>query len=205
MMTTVTEIRLPGRFCLRIEWLIVRAYIPTTLTIIRFFSPAYLFPLLLNGHPFYFTAVATLSALTDWLDGDLARRWRCESERGAELDIYADKVLCWTLMGAVLSTPDGWSHWVPIAILLVYHTVVIVMRVVGNLLFKSSRVAKLKMAVEMPGLIMAFAFFGVLHLQWINIVGITAIWTAAGLSCWSMLHYNHLAPDWPEKLWPRKA
>ena len=133
---TTTDIRLPGRAIIRIDWIAIRAFVPTILTISRLLSPVYLVPLLVTGHPFFFSVAATFVALTDWLDGHFARRWQCENARGAELDIYADKVLCVTLMGAVLSTPDGWAHWIPVAVLVLYHTVVIVMRVVGDLLFR---------------------------------------------------------------------
>ena len=48
-------------------------------------------------------ALFTAAALTDWLDGHLARRWRSTSEFGRMLDPIADKLL----VGAVLMLLAG--------------------------------------------------------------------------------------------------
>jgi cardiolipin synthase len=48
-------------------------------------------------------ALFTTAALTDWLDGHLARRWRSTSEFGRMLDPIADKLL----VGAVLMLLAG--------------------------------------------------------------------------------------------------
>jgi len=170
---------------------------------LRLLSPVYLVPLLLNRYMLLFLGAAVLAALTDWADGVLARRWGCPSEGGAQLDIYADKVLCATLMGAGLGLVGGWALYVPICVLSLYHIVVVIMRVVGNLLFQPSRVAKLKMFVEMPSLICASAVIADFDLSVINELGVVAVWGAAGLATWSWFHYLGIAPDWPERFYPR--
>lgn len=205
-MSDITIIRLLGR-TLAINWELVRKSIPTVLSMSRVLSPVYLVPLIVTGHPFAFTLVASAAALTDWLDGALARRWNVATQRGAELDIYGDKVLCCVLLGAGLTSLDGWSHIAPTLILVLYHTVVIVVRVVGDLLFKSSRIAKLKMFFEMPALIASATYLDAFGLAWVNDLGMLFLWMTTVLATWSMLHYLYPleVPDWPEKFWPRKS
>ncbi len=156
------------------------------------------------------TVVATFAAITDWFDGLLARHWGCVTDMGAELDIWADKMLCLTLAGigvVAIVRQDNLGHLIPIMVLVLYHGVVMVKRVTGSLLFRPSRVAQLKTFVEMPGLISAIGYLDFLPVAWVdstNQAGTCAVWIAAVLSAWSMLHYLDKVPDWPMLLWPRK-
>ena len=205
-MSDITQIRLLGR-TFRIDWALVRKATPTVLSMSRMLSPVYLVPLIVTGHLLLFVLVAAAAALTDWLDGYWARRWNVVTQRGAELDIYADKVLCATLLGAGLTSTDGWSHIAPTFILVLYHTTVMVVRVVGDQLFKSSRIAKLKMFFEMPSLIATATYLDAFGLGWVNDVGMFVLWITTLLAIWSMFHYLHpeSIPDWPERFWPRKS
>ncbi|GEM_PF-3540245 len=201
-MSEISQSRPLGRF-LNIDRAIVYRYTPTILTTIRFLSPAYLLPPLMAGRPFLFMVLASLAALTDWLDGKYARKWNVTSDRGAEFDIYADKVLCIFLFGAGLACPDGWSHIIPTVVLFLYHGTVMVKRVAGDMLFTSSRIAKLKMFIEMPSLIMVSTYMDTLGLEWINELGRWLLFLTATLACWSMLRYLYpeRVPDWPKWLW----
>jgi len=205
-MVDTPNIRLPSRF-FKVDWAVVRRFTPTALTAIRFLSPVYLVPPLLAGGLFLFMILASLAALTDWLDGYLARKWGVVTDRGAELDIYADKVLCGLLLGVGLASPDNWSHIVPTFVLCLYHGTVIVKRVAGETFFTSTRIAKIKMFFEMPSLIMVSTYMDAIGLEWVNELGMWFLFVTTGLACWSMLRYLYpeQIPDWPERLWPRKA
>ncbi len=48
--------------------------------------------------------IFTLAALTDWLDGFLARALNASSELGAKLDLWADKILVFTVLIGMLTT-----------------------------------------------------------------------------------------------------
>ena len=202
-MSDITIVRLPGRLSFNIKWQTVRRYTPTTLSAIRLLSPMYLVPLCAIQYPLVFTTVAAAIALTDWLDGYLARRWRVETLRGAEIDIYADKALCFVLMGIALAGRDGPLVVVPAVILGLYHLVVIVKRVAGDEFFPSSRVAKTKMLIEMSSLVVVTADTGI---DGIWLLGICGLWLTMTLALWSMMRYLRpdLVPDWPKLFWPRK-
>ena len=66
---------------------------PTYLTMGRLLAPLVICPLILGGWMGVAALVFALAALTDWLDGVLARRWHVTSDWGRILDPVADKVL----------------------------------------------------------------------------------------------------------------
>ncbi len=186
-------------------WHDARCHIPSALTTIRYYSTIPLLPLFLTGHTFAFTVVATVLALTDWFDGWLSRLWNCTSLLGAEFDISADKNLCAFFLAIGLIRTDHWLGYVPIILLIAYHAVVIEMHYTNNLLFKSSRVAKMKMFIEMPSLIVAFTYANDFGLGWINTVGHLFLWLTAAFAVWSWCHYMEYLPDWPERLYPHTS
>lgn len=71
----------------------IKKYIPNILTILRIiFTPIVIF-LGLTNHYKILIVIAMIIALTDAVDGFLARRWHVTSELGAKLDAIADKML----------------------------------------------------------------------------------------------------------------
>lgn len=77
-------------------------YLPLSLTILRIvLTPLIVWALLLNTKQAVLVGVVlfTISLITDWLDGFLARRWGIATELGAFLDPLADKILLWSTMG----------------------------------------------------------------------------------------------------------
>lgn len=185
-------------------WHAIRFHVPSILTTIRYYSIILLIPLLLAGHTIIFTVAAITLALTDWLDGHLARRWKCASASGADFDIVADKNLCAFFLAIGLVRTESWFEYLPIVVLIAYHVVVVEMRYTNNLLFKSSRVAKAKMFIEMPTLIAAFTYADDFGLGWINVIGHGFLWPTAALAIWSWCVYMEWLPDWPERFYPRK-
>ena len=75
-----------------------KKHIPNILTSSRLLSPIVLLPLLLSGN--YLGALISLILFlsTDCLDGFLARKWNCQSELGAKLDAFSDKIIVGTLL-----------------------------------------------------------------------------------------------------------
>ena len=109
--------------------------LPTKLTIVRMVLAVLVMGLLFT--PGWMAKSAALScfliaALTDWLDGYLARRWRQISPAGALLDPIADKVL---VLGALLA-------FVQLRLVPAWMVLVIVLReslITGVRLFAASR------------------------------------------------------------------
>lgn len=71
--------------------------LPNTLTVLRLFAaPAVAVMFLYFGHPWsdwFALVIFVVAALTDWLDGHLARSWKQETKFGAMLDPIADKAM----------------------------------------------------------------------------------------------------------------
>ena len=184
------------------KWVAFRVYIPNILTTARLFSPVYLWPLFSGGYGMTFLALAVCAAATDWLDGKLARRWSCETPGGAAMDIFADKFLCLTLMAAGMIAWNTLTIYVVlIGPLVLYHVVVIFRRAMGRAEFKSSYVAKVKMVIEMTGLISSlWSTCNGLDVAWIDTFmdrfSIAELLLATViLAPWSMAHYFGLVRD----------
>ena len=206
-------------------WVFLRRGLPSTISIGRLASIWYLPELFHADYRLAFYVAAILAALSDWIDGVLARVWKCESKIGGFFDLLGDKALSITLMYL------GWCLWgstwwyvVPCVCLFVYHLVVMSLRVIGamwprfswTIMPASLRVAKIKFFVEACGLIACFASFGLdplfVWVEWLELlaiiahqIGLLAVWIATALAAWSMLGYLGYLDDWPEELYPRQT
>jgi CDP-diacylglycerol--glycerol-3-phosphate 3-phosphatidyltransferase/cardiolipin synthase len=144
--------------------------------------------------------VFTVAALTDWLDGWLARRWGQTSPLGAFLDPVADKLM--VAVALVLLVPD-----LPGAVLALPAAVIIGREITVSALreWMAEIGARGKVAVSMAGklkttaqmiaivfLILGGTLFG-LPLQGL---GVGLLYLAALLTLWSMILYLRAA--WPE-------
>ncbi len=187
-------------------WLTIRCGAPTAISMLRFASVWYLPVLVFEDHRFLFLGAAILAALSDWLDGELARRWDCVSKIGSVADLLGDKGLCVTLMVLGIGIWDfAWWFVYPCAILVLYHAVVMGLRFLGWVRVRSSNVAKVKMFVEATGLIACFASFSLGQtFVWADLVGLFLLWSATVMAGWSMLEYLGYVPDWPARFYPRK-
>lgn len=141
-------------------------------------------------------AVFAIAALTDWLDGYLARRWGETSAFGAFLDPVADKLM---VAGALivlvhLGRAESW-----LAIIIIGREIAISalrewMAQVGQV--KTTAVAfvgKVKTVAQMTAIIALLLWEPVLPGISTPLVGTVALWIAAILTLWSMFHYLRLA------------
>ena len=71
----------------------VKKYIPNILTSFRLVLTPIIIFLGITNHYILLILLAILTALTDFVDGFLARRWKVTSDLGAKLDAIADKAL----------------------------------------------------------------------------------------------------------------
>ncbi|MDE2130970.1 MAG: CDP-diacylglycerol--glycerol-3-phosphate 3-phosphatidyltransferase [Betaproteobacteria bacterium] len=142
------------------------------------------------------TALFVLSALTDWLDGWLARRWNQTSAFGAFLDPVADKLM---VSAALLVLLELSRIGALVALIIIGREIAIsALREWMARIGQSGKVAvnwlgKVKTATQMvaiPFLLFDGRLFGLLP---------TAVWgswllgIAALLTLWSMLYYFKLA------------
>ena len=138
------------------------------------------------------TVMFVVFALTDWLDGYLARRLNMTSAFGAFLDPVADKILvCASLLVLVhLSRAD-----VFVALIIIGREIAIsalrewMAKIGASRSVAVHMVGKLKTTVQMvaiPFLLYDGRLFGVIDTRW---WGTVLIWAAAVLTVWSMVYY----------------
>lgn len=142
------------------------------------------------------TALFVLSAITDWLDGYLARKWHQTSAFGAFLDPVADKLM---VSAALLILLQLGRIDALVALIIIGREIAIsALREWMAQLGQSKRVAvsfigKVKTAVQMVAI--PFLLFDGRLFGWIDTAlwGQWLIWIAAVLTVWSMLYYFRLA------------
>jgi CDP-diacylglycerol---glycerol-3-phosphate 3-phosphatidyltransferase len=146
-------------------------------------------------------AIFALAAITDWLDGYLARSLGQVSAFGRFLDPVADKLIVAVALVLMVGQYQGEfqvSLSVPAAIIVGREIVISALREWMAELGKSRSIAvsflgKVKTAFQMVALVLLLAqptnlFNGLL----INL-GITLLWLAAMLTLWSMVIYMRAA------------
>ncbi|MGB3541784.1 CDP-alcohol phosphatidyltransferase family protein [Rubrivirga sp.] len=156
-------------------------HVPNALTIGRIIAAPVCLYLLWTGTLWGQVAGATLfilAAITDWLDGRLARTYGVSSRLGQFLDPLADKILVLGAfflipflepIGRGLAAPAGeWLPWLAIGVIAARDVAVTVLRAVrerqGRPL-QTSSAAKWKTAWQLTFLITAFVFLAGSHLS----------------------------------------
>lgn len=158
------------------------------------------------------TGVFVLAALTDWLDGYLARRLEQTSPFGAFLDPVADKLMIAAALALLVSDPRVQMHVVDTRLFTVVVLVILGREITVSALRewmsevgKRSHVAvsfigKTKTVAQMiaiPFLLWRESFWGLPIFR----IGEILLYLAAALTLWSMLSY--LKAAWPNFLPPR--
>lgn len=144
--------------------------------------------------------VFTLAAVTDWMDGYLARRWGQVSPLGAFLDPVADKLMVAVALVLLVEAHPSPLLALPAAVIIGREITVSALREWMAELGARSRVAvslvgKFKTGAQMVAtilLIFRYPLFGLPIFE----IGLVLIYLAAVLTLWSMLIYLRLA--WPD-------
>ncbi len=188
---------------------------PNILTLLRIaLIPAFIFAYYLNrpwAHMLA-TGLFVLAALTDWLDGYLARKLEQTSPFGTFLDPVADKLMVAAALVLLVADPRVQMQVLDIRLFAVVVLVIVGREITVSALRewmsevgKRSRVAvsflgKIKTVSQMvaiPFLLWQKSFWGLPIFQ----IGETLLYLAAGLTLWSMLIY--LKAAWPNLIAPR--
>jgi len=145
------------------------------------------------------SAIFTLAAITDWLDGYLARRLQQMTPFGRFLDPVADKLI--VAVALVMLVENHASTWLTIPALVIVGREIVVsalrewMAEMGNQATMAvSYVAKVKTDFQMISLIVLLAMEPTLD-ELLVVVGYTLLYAAAALTIWSMYLYLRIA--WP--------
>jgi len=143
--------------------------------------------------------VFLLAAITDWLDGYVARRFKQTSAFGAFLDPVADKMMVATALVLLVQSDTRNIVAILAAIIIGREIAVSALREWMAELGARQRVAvsgygKLKTIMQMTGLCCMIFYQPLLGLP-VYELGVVCLVLAAGLTIWSMIGYIRAA--WP--------
>ncbi|MCB2262833.1 MAG: CDP-diacylglycerol--glycerol-3-phosphate 3-phosphatidyltransferase [Candidatus Thiosymbion ectosymbiont of Robbea hypermnestra] len=150
-------------------------------------------------NPLVCALIFTIAALTDWLDGYLARRWRQTSPFGAFLDPVADKLMVAVALVLLVQSDPRALLALPAAIIIGREITVSALRewmaeLGSRTQVAVSRVGKFKTAAQMVALILLIAIRGDTGAPLYSL-GMALLYIAAILTLWSMVCYLYAA--WP--------
>jgi cardiolipin synthase (CMP-forming) len=153
--------------------------------------------------------VFALAAVTDWLDGYLARRLGATSAFGAFLDPVADKLMVAAALILLVELGRAEAY---LAIIIIGREIAIsALREWMAQLGRSRKTAvafigKIKTVAQMTALIALLLWENVIPGVSTPLLGTFALWIAAILTLWSMFHYlRRAAPHFRAEPLPREA
>ena len=143
--------------------------------------------------------VFTTAALTDWLDGWLARRWNQTSPLGAFLDPVADKLMVAIALVLLVQSDPRVALALPAAVIIGREITVSALRewmaeIGARAQVAVSMAGKLKTTAQMIAIVLLILHEPVLGIPVLPI-GMILIYVAAALTLWSMFLYLRAA--WP--------
>ncbi|MBX7143828.1 MAG: CDP-diacylglycerol--glycerol-3-phosphate 3-phosphatidyltransferase [Oligoflexia bacterium] len=181
--------------------------IPNWLTLLRLGLIPLFVILLIDPSPFMLfmaTAIFIFAALTDLVDGYLARRFGAESDLGKLLDPLADKILvlaALVMLVAQRSDFDG-SPWVPgwlVVLVLAREVWVTGLRGIAasrGMVLAANSAGKLKSGFQMVAIVLLllhdfqFRFFGISIAS--QTIGVNLLLLSVVVSYWGALEYTSL-------------
>ena len=176
--------------------------VPNILTLLRIILiPVLVLVFFFSGQWSYqlSAAVFGLAALTDWLDGYLARRLRQLSPFGAFLDPVADKLMVAVALVLLVQDNPDYKYAIPAAIIIGREIAISALREWMAELGERTRVAvsiigKIKTTLQMVAILLLLYKVPLGPLP-THLVGTVLLYIAALLTLWSMVVYLRAA--WP--------
>lgn len=182
--------------------------IPNALTLLRILSIPLFVGIFYLPVPWASLACAlvfALAALTDWLDGFLARRWGQTSAFGAFLDPVADKLMVAVALVLLVQADPRPLLALPAAVIIGREITVSALRewmaqVGAGVQVAVSKIAKVKTAVQMAAILLLIllergsSFYA---------IALILLYLAAFLTLWTMTLYLRAA--WPNLRAPDRA
>ncbi len=176
--------------------------IPNVLTLLRIFAiPLFALAFLWDHHLSNLVAflIFSLAAVTDWLDGYLARKWGQTSAFGAFLDPVADKLMVATALVLLVFRDAGENMWLSLAAAVIIGREITIsalrewMAEVGQrATIKVSIIGKYKTIAQMVALLLMIYHQPLLFLP-LYTIGEWLLYVAAALTLWSMAQYLKVA------------
>lgn len=167
--------------------------IPNILTLMRIILIPILLVVYYSPYPIWATAIFILAAITDWLDGYLARKWQQTSAFGAFLDPVADKLIVSVALILLVQTYN--SIWVTIAASIIISREIIISALrewMAELGLRSkvavSFIGKLKTSAQMLAIAILLYQQPIIGFD-LYLIGMICLGLAAILTLWSMYIY----------------
>jgi len=163
--------------------------LPNILTILRLLAaPGVAVMFLYFDRPWadiYALVLFVSAALTDFLDGYLARVWKQESKFGAMLDPIADKVMV-VIALFVITGYSGMNPWIILPAVMILFREVFVSGLREFLGADSSKLAVTKLAkwkttLQMVAIAVLFAGMGIERMDWWDTLALFVFWFGVGL------------------------
>ena len=169
-------------------------HLPNLITAFRLLLTALLAILLMfeqkTGIAFLCCLLFTVAAVTDWVDGYLARRFKAVTTLGKLMDPLADKLLVTTAL--VMLIPLGrLPAWVAL-IILSREMMVTGLRGIASsagIVVAASGLGKVKSTLQYIGLGMLIFPLGLLPLPFLHRLGLAVVYVALVMTVWSGFDY----------------
>ena len=143
--------------------------------------------------------IFSLAAVTDWLDGYLARKWGQTSAFGAFLDPVADKLIVATALVLLVYRDGGANLWLTLAAAVIVGREITIsalrewMAEMGRrAAVKVSVIGKFKTIAQMVALLLMIYDQPLWGLP-LGAIGLWLLYAAAVLTLWSMVQYLKIA------------
>lgn len=167
--------------------------VPTCFTLFRMVMIPFLivvFYLPVYWAPMVCTFIFFVTAITDWFDGFLARRWQQTTKFGKFLDPVADKIMLITAFILISEHFHVWWITLPVFSVIIREIIISALRqwiaVIGKYNnFSVSWISKIKTFVQVLS-VLALLWRSD---EWIIITGIIALYISVLLTFWSMYCY----------------
>ena len=171
-----------------------KKYIPNILTISRILATPIVVYLGITNHYILLVILASFIALTDFVDGYLARKWKVTSELGAKLDMFADKILAIGLLIILVIKNHAFFYVLLLEIFIALINLYFYFKkgIVASLL-----VGKLKTWVIFITIILGFVGLIIPHFKVDIFVYITLVWQIITLFCY--LYYRIRSKNFKKK------
>ncbi len=173
-------------------------HLPNLLTVLRIvLVPVFLW-LALKALWLPAWAVFVVAALTDWLDGTIARKYNIISDFGKLWDPLADKLIVLSALGVLTWTPPFRLCWVIFALVALREIAITILREVWSrrrLIIPADRWGKLKTVLQMVGIIACLGClaFGIItpgdERSPLAVIGRAWFWLVAAVTVLSGLNY----------------
>ncbi len=170
----------------------MKKYIPNILTISRILASPILLFLGIHRQILLVILLTIFIALTDFLDGKLARKWQVTSPMGAKLDTIADKVLAFSLLSILIFHYHAFFYLFLFEFLIALFNGIIYIK---EKIVRSLMIGKIKNWIMMITIILGYCtiFFTKLNLSIKPFIWITILFQIASLIQYinAYLDYRH--------------